>query len=79
MNRRTMDSPFLEMLGVELIELRQDWCVLELEVHPRHCNRRGTLHGGMISSLLDAGCVYAAITVHVDSFPKLGHFGTCSR
>ncbi len=32
MNRRTMDSPFFEMLGVELIELRQDWCVLELEV-----------------------------------------------
>jgi len=28
---RTMDSPFLGMLGVELVELRQDWCVLELE------------------------------------------------
>ena len=27
---RTMDSPFLRMLGVELVELRQDWCVLEL-------------------------------------------------
>lgn len=67
MNTRTMDSPFLEMLGVELVELRQDGCVLELEVHPRHCNRRGTLHGGMISGLLDAACVYAAITLDEDS------------
>jgi uncharacterized protein (TIGR00369 family) len=58
-----MDSPFLEMLGVEVIELRRDWCVLELDVRPQHCNRRGTLHGGMISALLDAACVYAAITV----------------
>lgn len=67
MNTRTMDSPFLEMMGVELVELRQDGCVLELEVHPRHCNRRGTLHGGMISGLLDAACVYAAITLDEDS------------
>lgn len=29
MNTRTMDSPFLEMMGVELVELRQDGCVLE--------------------------------------------------
>lgn len=31
-----------------------------LDLGPRHCNRNGTLHGGIIAMLLDAAAGYAA-------------------
>lgn len=60
---RGLDNSFLEMLGIELVELRKDRCILEMELGEQHLNRQGTLHGGLSATLLDAACGYAAVSL----------------
>lgn len=59
------DSPFNHLLGFKLVEWREDYAVLELAIEPKHLNRSGVLHGGVLATLIDAvsgfaGC-YCAV------------------
>lgn len=56
-------NPLLEGLGIELVEWREAYCELQLEVSERHLNRRGRLQGGVAATLLDAACGYAGLIV----------------
>jgi uncharacterized protein (TIGR00369 family) len=46
-------------LGIEIIEWEHDRCVMELAIKPRHRNRSGAVHGGVISTLIDAAGSHA--------------------
>ena len=48
-----MTTPFSEWLGVENPVFEDSSFTLSLPVQPQHCNRRGVIHGGVVSSLLD--------------------------
>jgi len=40
-------------LGLEIAEWEPGRCVMTVAVEPRHLNRSGVLHGGILSTLLD--------------------------
>lgn len=61
-------SPFLDVLGplycCEDTSTADARWVLGMMVDTKHCNGRGTLHGGVISSLADAALGYNAAFTH---------------
>ncbi len=56
-----IDNPLLELLGVELSDWQPNSCALTLRVGPSHLNRRGTLQGGVIATLLDVAAGYSGL------------------
>jgi uncharacterized protein (TIGR00369 family) len=53
-------SGFQELLGYHLTEWTEDRAVLELAIAPQHCNRAGLVHGGVLATLIDTSCGFAA-------------------
>jgi uncharacterized protein (TIGR00369 family) len=54
--------PYVRMLGAEVAELARDHVRLVLPYHDENANRNGTLHGGVIASLVDLAGSLAAWT-----------------
>jgi uncharacterized protein (TIGR00369 family) len=50
---------FGAMLGLEKIESAEDASIFELKLRPEHCNQYGSVHGGVLMSLLDAAGLWA--------------------
>lgn len=52
-------SPYLELLGVKIVEVKYPRASLTLSWAEKLTNPMGTLHGGVISTMVDAvlGCV----------------------
>lgn len=46
-------SGYQELMGYRLVEWREGYAVLELDIGPQHLNRAGVLHGGVPASLID--------------------------
>jgi uncharacterized protein (TIGR00369 family) len=46
-------SPFTDHLGFILLEWREDFARIALDLQPFHLNRNGIAHGGVILSLID--------------------------
>lgn len=51
---------FGAVLGFEHRESQEDTAVIELTVRPEHCNVHGSVHGGVVMSLVDAAGLWAA-------------------
>ena len=49
----TQQSPFTDHLGFTLLEWREDFARIALDLQPFHLNRNGIAHGGVILSLID--------------------------
>ncbi|MGM0858317.1 MAG: PaaI family thioesterase [Pseudomonadota bacterium] len=43
-----------ELLGMQVVEWQQGRAVVELSVEPKHLNRSGNVHGGVLASMLDS-------------------------
>jgi len=56
-----LDNPLLQDLGITVAEWRPGLCEMQLDVAPRHLNRRGRVQGGVAATLLDAVCGYAGL------------------
>lgn len=57
-------SPFLNLLGVHLVELDNDYCRTEVEVTRDLLNAFGGIHGGAYAAMLDNAaywCLYCAM------------------
>ena len=52
-------SGFRQLLGYKVLEWRDSEAVVTLTIGPRHLNRGGALHGGVIATLIDAAGGYA--------------------
>lgn len=52
---------FNKMLGFRLADWRDGFARMELDIDERHLNRSGILHGGVLSTLLDATLGYCGI------------------
>jgi len=58
-NDRSMQGGFNGLIGFRLTDWAQDRSTLEFDLAPRHLNRSGVLHGGVIATMIDAACGYA--------------------
>jgi uncharacterized protein (TIGR00369 family) len=54
--------PVARLIGFELIEAEKGRAVFRLEVDERHANPMGTLHGGILCDIADAGMGCAMAT-----------------
>ncbi len=52
-------NPFLEKMGIKIIDWQDGSCIFEMPIQPWHLNRTGALQGGVVSTLVDAACGYA--------------------
>lgn len=43
-----------ELLGIQVVEWQETHAVLELSIEPGHLNRSGSVHGGVLASMLDS-------------------------
>lgn len=55
-------NPFVEMLGIELVELEMGEAVCQLEIEEKHERRGGFVHGGVTASLIDTVTALAVAT-----------------
>lgn len=53
-------SGFQQLVGYRVAEWTEDYAVLELALEPKHGNRAGALHGGVLTTLIDTACGFAA-------------------
>lgn len=54
-------APFHDLLGLTLLEWRDGFARVACEAGPRHRNRSGITHGGVILSLIDQAAAYAGL------------------
>lgn len=52
-------SGYKQLIGFRIVEWRDGFARMSLDIGPRHLNRSGVLHGGVISTLIDAAGGYA--------------------
>lgn len=52
-------SGFRQLIGYRVLEWRDGEAAITLTIGPRHLNRAGALHGGVIATLIDAAGGYA--------------------
>ncbi len=50
---------FRDLVGYRLVRWEEGYAEVELELVEKHRNRSGRLHGGALTTLLDAACGYA--------------------
>ncbi len=50
---------FHGLVGHQLTRWEPDLAELQLDIQPKHLNRGGVLHGGVLSTLIDAVCGFA--------------------
>ena len=55
-------SPFARMLGLRLIAAEPGVAVVEVGPRPDHLNTGGTMHGGLLSALMDYATGIAVVT-----------------
>lgn len=54
------ENPFTREMGVQIIELREGYAKLNLDVKKYHTNALGVVHGGCLFTLADSVCGVAA-------------------
>lgn len=52
---------FNATLGFRLVEWTPEHAIMELDIQEQHLNRSGVLHGGVMSTLIDAVCGYCGV------------------
>lgn len=50
-----------ELLGMHVVEWQEGRTVIELTIEPKHLNRSGNVHGGVLASMLDSALSLAGL------------------
>ena len=68
LHRRVAEAPsgFRQLVGFKVVEWREDNATLALAIGPRHLNRSGLVHGGVITTLIDSAGGFAGCWCAVD-------------
>lgn len=54
-------SGFARQLGCRVVRWEPDYVEVELNIAPQHLNRAGTVHGGVLATLIDVACALAGL------------------
>ena len=57
----TLANPFLQHMGIEIVQWSEGSAEFHMNIQPWHLNRYGALQGGVVSTLVDAACGYAGL------------------
>ena len=57
-NEKVQDIPFLKTLGVSVRDIAEKHAEMTVTIDERHLNYMGTVHGGLISALVDTVCFF---------------------
>tara|TARA_R110001583_G_scaffold66893_1_gene191770 strand:+ start:5612 stop:6079 length:468 start_codon:yes stop_codon:yes gene_type:complete len=74
----TPDTPqkalmgYHKLLGMQVAEWQQDRVVVELTIEPKHLNRSGNVHGGVLASMLDSALSLAGLHCDVQGNIRRG-------
>jgi uncharacterized protein (TIGR00369 family) len=55
------DAPYHDLLGLTVIEWREDFARVACDTDRRHTNRSGIVHGGVMLSMIDQAAAYAGL------------------
>lgn len=61
-----LDNPFINLIGARLTEWEAGRCEWSMDIGPQHINTQGSLHGGIIATLLDVACGYSGFCLAND-------------
>lgn len=67
-----LENPFIDLIGARLVEWEPGHCEWTLDIAPHHLNTQGSLHGGVIATLLDVACGYSGFCLEVAGFEARG-------
>jgi len=56
--KKVQDIPFLKTLGVSVRVIAEQHAEMVVTIDDRHLNYMGTVHGGLISALIDTVCFF---------------------
>lgn len=56
------NCPYFSLLSMGIVSLEPGRSVLKIEVHEKHLQPYGMVHGGVYSSMIDAACFWAGYT-----------------
>lgn len=56
---RQFPSGFAELMGYRLTRWEDGRAEMALRLEPKHMNRNGVMHGGVLTTLIDTVCSYA--------------------
>lgn len=65
-----MEKGFVEALGCRLLEWREGYVVIGLDLTAAHLNSSGTVHGGVLATLIDLGCALPGLYAAADEPPR---------
>ena len=57
-NEKVQNIPFLKTLGVSVMDITEKQAEMSVTIDDRHLNYMGTVHGGLISALVDTVCFF---------------------
>ncbi len=60
------NTPYLKLLGIELVELESEKAVMSLEMQEKLRQPHGLLHGGATASIIDTAMAFAVVTCLTD-------------
>lgn len=66
------DTGMRAFLDLRFVAVERDGIRMRLEVQPRHLNQGGTLHGGVLTAMIDIACA-VAVRARVDGAPPGPH------
>ncbi|MFD3269953.1 PaaI family thioesterase [Paenibacillus dendritiformis] len=62
MSQPTHRNRFNDLLGIEVVQLQRDGCVMQLHIRPDlHNSLEGVVHGGVTNTLADVAMGHAAV------------------
>jgi uncharacterized protein (TIGR00369 family) len=54
-------APYHDLLGIELLVWRDGFARVSCIIEPKHMNRSGIVHGGLLLSMMDQAAAYAGL------------------
>lgn len=65
---RAANTGMRAFLGLRFVAVERDGIRMQLEMQPHHLNQGGTLHGGVLTSMIDIACA-VAVRARVEGVP----------
>ncbi|WP_211215660.1 PaaI family thioesterase [Geopsychrobacter electrodiphilus] len=70
MDHSLIESGYFNHLDFRMVEWEPGLAVLEIEIGPQHLNRAKTLHGGVLTAMIDTVCGFSGCHCSVPGYMR---------